>query len=207
MKNTPPRSDRRVRRTQKSIELAFAELMAVKDINSITVSELAEKADIHRATFYSHYSDIPELYTHIQRSVVEGLQSIVEPDPIHGPNQNGEEVFGMLVDYIYGRQNIFKMLLTRSSTREFYEELSKLFESLYADIYWSDLPDTVSKHDIRVMARYHVNGCISIISSWAQDDFKDSPEKIIYTLGVIDVHFDKLMHEITAPDSTFSQQL
>lgn len=202
MSSTPQKQDRRVRRTQKAIEQAFAELMATKDINSITVSELAEKADIHRATFYSHYSDIPSLYETIQKSVVAGLETIVAPDPERGKNMNGEEVFGMMVDYVYDRKEIFKMLLTRSSTREFFEELAHLFETLYLEIFWSDVAEDISRDDLQVLAKYHVSGCIAVISDWTEKNFADSPERVIQTLAVVDGHFDKLMYRVTKSETS-----
>ncbi|MDO4252270.1 MAG: TetR/AcrR family transcriptional regulator C-terminal domain-containing protein [Rothia sp. (in: high G+C Gram-positive bacteria)] len=199
LKSNSHRSDRRVRRTQKAIEQAFAELMSAKDISSITVSELAEKADIHRATFYSHYSDIPELYEVIQRSVIDDLEKILEPDPVKGKNMNSEEVLGMLVDYIYGRRDTFKMLLTRNSTHAFYVEASKLFEPLYLEIFWGDLEFPEGRYDTSLFAKYHIQGCIAVLGAWAEDDFKDTPEKIIDTLADLDSHFDQLMYRIASP--------
>ena len=45
-KNKPV--DRRVLKTKRAIRNAFAKLMAEKDINDITIIELAETADINR---------------------------------------------------------------------------------------------------------------------------------------------------------------
>lgn len=47
--------DRRQRKTRNAIFSAFTELLAQKDFNQITVGEIIEKADIGRATFYSHF--------------------------------------------------------------------------------------------------------------------------------------------------------
>jgi len=49
--------DRRVRRTQKLFREAFLKLIAEKDYNQITVTEIIEEADYNRATFYRHYYD------------------------------------------------------------------------------------------------------------------------------------------------------
>ena len=46
-------------RTKKMIRTAFAELIGEKKmISNISVSELAERADIAKSTFYNHYEDI-----------------------------------------------------------------------------------------------------------------------------------------------------
>ena len=50
--------DRRVVRTKRAIRNAFAALLSVKDVDDITVRELADAADISRKTFYNYYSGI-----------------------------------------------------------------------------------------------------------------------------------------------------
>ena len=47
--------DRRQRKTREAIFKAFTELLSQKDFNSITVGEIIERADVGRATFYSHF--------------------------------------------------------------------------------------------------------------------------------------------------------
>ena len=47
--------DRRQKKTREAIFDAFIELLSKKHYNQITVSEIIEKADIGRATFYAHF--------------------------------------------------------------------------------------------------------------------------------------------------------
>ena len=54
-------TDRRVRRTRAQLRRALTELLEEKDIRSVTVRELTERADVNRGTFYAHYSDIYDL--------------------------------------------------------------------------------------------------------------------------------------------------
>lgn len=47
--------DRRQRKTRERILKAFTELLSHKKVNNITVGEIIERADVGRATFYSHF--------------------------------------------------------------------------------------------------------------------------------------------------------
>ena len=54
---TEKRVDPRVRRTRKLISQAFAGLIAEKGFQSITVQDVADRAEVNRATFYDHFED------------------------------------------------------------------------------------------------------------------------------------------------------
>lgn len=75
--------DRRVRKTKKALREGLAELMLEKELRSITVRELCDKVDIHRATFYVHYSDIYALYEQLEDAVVNEIGEIIICDPSH----------------------------------------------------------------------------------------------------------------------------
>jgi AcrR family transcriptional regulator len=49
--------DRRVRKTQESIQAALVALLGGKPYDKITVTELCARADVSRITFYAHYAD------------------------------------------------------------------------------------------------------------------------------------------------------
>ena len=52
-----PRVDPRVKRTRKLLERAFFELLAERGFQAITVQNIAERAEVNRATFYAHFDD------------------------------------------------------------------------------------------------------------------------------------------------------
>lgn len=70
------KKDLRVIKTERAIYNALIELLKKKELEKITISELAEKAEINKATFYLHYSDIYSLYQdalakHITEMIME----------------------------------------------------------------------------------------------------------------------------------------
>jgi AcrR family transcriptional regulator len=50
-------ADPRVKRTRKLIVEAFFALLAEKSVHAISVQDIAERATVNRATFYTHFED------------------------------------------------------------------------------------------------------------------------------------------------------
>jgi len=82
--------DRRTRKTRARIHEAFFALMREKAYEKIRVAEIAEQADISRATFYLHYETKDDLLTtEVDRIITSYFDAISDPDgtspeaPIH----------------------------------------------------------------------------------------------------------------------------
>ena len=54
MITTEKKQDRRVQRTKKSIRNAFLQLLAEKELEKISVKEIADSADVDRKTVYNY---------------------------------------------------------------------------------------------------------------------------------------------------------
>lgn len=68
--------DARVRYTRMIIEHSFLELLRDKPVSKITVTELCEKAQINRATFYKHYQDIPQLLEKLEEDLFDQIRGM-----------------------------------------------------------------------------------------------------------------------------------
>jgi AcrR family transcriptional regulator len=58
-------ADRRVKRTHKLLQDALLALLSEKTFQLITVQDIAERADVNRATFYAHFVDKYALLDHL----------------------------------------------------------------------------------------------------------------------------------------------
>ena len=79
--------DLRTKKTRRSIKNAFLQLRASKDLERITVKELADLAEISKATFYLHYRDVYDLSEELEQEVLQNcLDSIPHPEYIRDQN-------------------------------------------------------------------------------------------------------------------------
>ena len=98
--------------TKRVIAYAFKELLLEKPINKITVSDIAEKCDINRQTFYYHFHDIIELTEWICET--EG-QNALENNTTYNTWQDG---FCGIFD-ILSKDKIFVMNIYRHAPTEY----------------------------------------------------------------------------------------
>jgi AcrR family transcriptional regulator len=65
--------DRRSRRSRAALESALLELIAEQDLTQISVADVTGRADVHRSTFYEHYTDVHDLAESACTSLFDGL--------------------------------------------------------------------------------------------------------------------------------------
>ncbi|MBQ7876147.1 MAG: TetR/AcrR family transcriptional regulator [Clostridia bacterium] len=71
--------DLRIQRTRKCIVDAFMEIRKKKDLEKITVKELADSAMINKATFYNHFSSVFDLSEQLENEAIDAVLYSIEP--------------------------------------------------------------------------------------------------------------------------------
>ena len=70
--------DRRVIRTKKAIRSALLQLTLEKDVEKITIKEIAKKADVDRKTVYNYYNGISEIFGEIENELIASFHREAE---------------------------------------------------------------------------------------------------------------------------------
>lgn len=91
--------DLRIQRTKSAIKDSFLELRRKKPIEKITVTELTKAANINKATFYLHYSDIYALSDEIENAIIDEIliDLQVQDKFFDAPQQYANEIFKAIV--------------------------------------------------------------------------------------------------------------
>jgi len=71
--------DRRTRRTRRALRDALVALILERGYAGLTVEDISERADVARATFYSHYRDKDDLFTRITTDLLQELDERMQP--------------------------------------------------------------------------------------------------------------------------------
>ena len=93
------KNNQRHQNTIADIEAAFVSLLKEKELKDISVSELCEKAEISRSTFYDNYADTFAL--------ANAYAEKIEKSVAEQPHTNGE--FAWIFDYIKSNADVFEI--------------------------------------------------------------------------------------------------
>ncbi|QGS68759.1 TetR family transcriptional regulator [Oceanobacillus sp. 143] len=79
MLNDPNRQMRKKQLTKKLLKNAFIDLILENnDVHSITISEITDRADFNRGTFYIHYQDKIDLLEELYQDAIEGIHQSIK---------------------------------------------------------------------------------------------------------------------------------
>ena len=174
--------DRRQRKTREAIFNAFTELLSKKDFNQITVGEIINRADIGRATFYSHFETkdfllkefCEELFCHIfdaENNIGHDHHHIFDCD-------GSDSVFLHLFQHLQKNDNNILVLLSSQNNelflKYFRSNLELLIEShlaLFDARKSKDIPESFWKNHI-------VATFLETLKWWVENGLKESPEVI-----------------------------
>ena len=82
-------------RSRKLIVAAVADLLQEKPLDKITVTEVVNRAEINRGTFYAHYADIPDVINNLIQQTFSHIRQILD-----GQQWKMEELPGVLMQTI-----------------------------------------------------------------------------------------------------------
>lgn len=84
--NTP--NNKRKKESMERIEKVFIELLQIKELNEISVSDICKRAGLNRTTFYANYTDIYGLADAIRDKLETAVSDLYKDEITQGFNSN-----------------------------------------------------------------------------------------------------------------------
>ena len=164
--------DRRVRKTKKAMLQALTKLMSKKKINSITVKELTDLADVNRSTFYLYYKDIFDMVDQIETELVNDFSEAYDEFSKKATTYDDLlSFFIYLFEFVQTNTEMFKIFLGYDGNYAFIEKLKDAIKHCKIP-----LDDTSSEVEAHYVMPFAISGCIGVIQQWLKDDMIVSPE-------------------------------
>ena len=166
--------DRRILRTRTQLKAALTELLAKKDIQDITVCELAEKVDISRGTFYLHYKNVFDMLEKIENEMLDGLREAIA---VHPDNAKENPFWRLKPTYeFFTKHGEFTAVLMGPHGDPSF--MWRVRDALLADCrkdYALAFPSG-NDRDYEYLFSFLLGGSLSILEVWLRTGQQESPE-------------------------------
>ncbi len=166
------RQDRRVVRSRRAIVQAFEQLLAERPLDKITVSAIAQRADVDRKTFYQHFGSISGLLDtiawdfaarvldEVERTCAASDRAGAAPEMLHA-------FFRALAGNLSANMARERGFFEHVPTEVLYERLRAPFERQIVD---RGLIAGIIADDIREPALVFVlGGMLALMRDWLED--------------------------------------
>ena len=172
--------DRRIIKTKKAIRAAFTKLVAKKDINQITIKELADEADISRKTFYFYYTSVWDIAEEIQNEIADKLFAIIDENGLALEEESYQLVYEKFKSSIENDYQLLISILNASNNPSIREKTIKHFKELLLKRYSNSFitEDKVANLSIDFI----ISGSMYVFKKWNNSDKNISLEEFIHML-------------------------
>ena len=190
--------DRRVVKTKRAIKEAFAKLLTQKDINDITISDIAAEANINHKTFYNYYGGIYEVVGEIEDDIVRLIDKEVTGIGFQNSLQSPYLIFEKLTKVINTDTDFFGYLLGMNANVSLESKIADLLKSKFKLFVLQDVE--ISELRLNLMAEFIISGMVAVYRRWFNSDRSEPIETISKEMqllafeglnGFLDVELEK----------------
>lgn len=175
--------DRRVARTKKAIRNAFAQLLTEKELDDITVKDIAELADINRKTFYAYYSGVYMIVEETENEIVETFEAAIRDVPARQLVRDPYLLFSKLSAIINADLDFYEPLMQANRNAGLVKKVGDMLKRKVKESY---APHSgLDEGTFNIAVDFVFSGMASVYQSWFNSERRQSLEEISRMLSTL----------------------
>ncbi|WP_177184491.1 TetR/AcrR family transcriptional regulator [Psychrobacillus sp. OK032] len=175
----PHDENRSIRRTKRIFKLHFISLIREKGYKNVTVTDIVDRADYNRSTFYLYFKDKEDLTEELVNDVLDELHY-----SFHIPFEDVEVVkynrilpsSNTFFQHLYERKQFYSLLTIQDTIpgleQKFLGKMKEIFDAItYID---------TEKEEVQIehFNTYKMYGSYGVILEWIKGGYEKSPDEI-----------------------------
>ena len=154
-------------RSRRMIRSAFLELLREKSYEKITVTDIVNRADINRSTFYAHYPDVRGLVEQITGEIINHSVEMAREMDIQDFIADPLPYLQDLNSYGLENAELYKLLsLSDFALRQMDQVKLTLSERLSSAV---EIPEHIrNSEDFQIQMNFFLGGIFNIYALWLQ---------------------------------------
>lgn len=172
--------------TAKKMDKALIFLLEEKPFEYITVSEICQRAEVNRSTFYLHYENTVDLLNETAKFLLDDFSSYFSIDAenmisnfdkraLDELNFISDKYLHPYLSYIKDNERVFSTVLAHSISFRFNEIFQRLYENVFNPILERyNYPSADRKYAMM----FYLNGITAIVTEWLKDGCEKTIEEV-----------------------------
>lgn len=160
--------------TKKAIANALKELLLEKPINKITISDITQRCEVNRQTFYYHFQDIRDLVEWI--CISDGDKALEDKNTYETWQEGFLAVFDLMLKDKPFIMNIYSSVSVELVTNHLYR---LVFPIIYSVVDEKSMGKVVREEDKVFITDFYKYAFVAIVLDWIKKGMKDDPKEIV----------------------------
>ena len=171
-------------RSRRFIRQAFMDLLKEKKFEKITVTDIVNRADINRSTFYAHYADVRGLVEEIRSEAVERAMAVVKEmdfrELLHCP----APFLRKLVEIANENRELYTIMGKTVLSMSQLEKIKVILVEKALEL--SEIPEEIrNQRSFRIRLHFFVGGIINVYQQYLVGNLDVTTEEIVEEIATL----------------------
>lgn len=167
-------TDRRVRRTHKSLVDALMAESLEKGYDRVSIRDITERADIAYSTFFRHYRDKDDLLLAMLGSVLETLRDLI----LHNPDASPESAGRILFSHVQEHARFYRVLFSSRGTSSVMWRFQRMVEDDVLKMYVERFEIKGSAVPLELVVHHLIAAIVAMVTWWLERDMPYPVERM-----------------------------
>lgn len=178
--------DRRVLKTKRAIRNALAQLLVEKELDEITVKDVADTADINRKTFYNYYTGIHQVIDEIESGIVFTFDQAIREVDARRDTKNPYVFFEKITAILNQDLDFYSHLFRMRGNLSLSYKITTLLKTKILKSFLQE--HSCDPQEAEIFVEYAVWGMMAVYESWFNSQRSTPLEEISQKLSVVCVY-------------------
>lgn len=186
MEEKEKKPDRRVLKTKRAIRNALAQLLVEKELDEITVKDVADTADINRKTFYNYYTGIHQVIDEIESGIVFTFDQAIREVDARRDIKNSYVFFEKITAILNQDLDFYSHLFRMRGNLSLSYKITTLLKTKILTSFLQE--HSCDPQEAEIFVEYAVWGMMAVYESWFNSQRSTPLEEISQKLSVVCVY-------------------
>lgn len=169
------KENQRVRLSKQLLKNALIDLLQIKPLHKVSITEICEKAELNRTTFYKYYTDEYTLFTDIEKDISELIRKTLA--------ENNGEALRIVLSVFKDNPKISKALFVNNTDDNFPQRLFSLPEIRQS--MKQSVKREIDKDEFDKLSFFLYNGIYDLLKQWINNDFDTPVQDLLYFINFV----------------------